>query len=80
MSTLSIIAIVVALAAVVGLCLGLADSWFFGLLALACLFSAADTAYHELKLWTLVYLLTAAALCGAALRAAYANSRQGGDT
>ncbi|MFD1656953.1 hypothetical protein ACFSL4_01560 [Streptomyces caeni] len=76
MSTLSIIAIAVALLAVVGLCLGLADSWFCGLLALSCLLGAADAAYRELRLWALAFLTVGTLLAGAGLHAAYAAGRE----
>ncbi|MER5909545.1 hypothetical protein ABT124_03315 [Streptomyces sp. NPDC001982] len=74
-SPLIIAAITVALIAVVAMIFGLPDSWFCGLLALACALIALDTAYREVRLWALVSLAAAAVLTGAGVHAAYANGR-----
>ena len=48
MSTINLIAMVIAVAAVIGLCINrLSDPWFFGLLALATMVGAAGEAYRE---------------------------------
>ncbi|MGW0993489.1 hypothetical protein [Streptomyces sp. NPDC002520] len=75
MSTLTVIAIAVALAAVVGLCLGLPDCWFCALLALACLLGGADAVYRGLTLWAFAFLLSGAMLAGASVHAVYTASR-----
>ncbi|MGW1796876.1 hypothetical protein ACWCQN_12905 [Streptomyces sp. NPDC001984] len=74
-SPLILAAITVALIAVGAMIFGLPDSWFCGLLALACLLIAADTAYREVRGWALVSLAAAAVLSGAGAYAAYANGR-----
>ncbi|MFF8406959.1 hypothetical protein ACF06P_35700 [Streptomyces sp. NPDC015684] len=77
MSTLTIIAFGVALAAVVGLCLGLPDSWFCALLALACLLGGVDSVLRDLRAWALAFLASGAMLSGAAVYAAITTGRSG---
>ncbi|MFI5973578.1 hypothetical protein [Streptomyces sp. NPDC051452] len=76
MSTLSLIAIGIALAAVAGLCFGLADHWFCTLLALACLLGGLDAAYRDLRLWALSFLVSGAMCAGGATYSIYAATRQ----
>lgn len=76
MSTITLIAMAVALAAVLGLAFRLPDRWFFTLLALACLLGSADAIYHQLKLWSLLLLLAGALCAGAAAHAVVTASRQ----
>ncbi|MGV4984553.1 hypothetical protein ACVB8X_14120 [Streptomyces sp. NRAIS4] len=75
MSTLSLIAICVAVAAVIGLCLGLPDRWFCALLALACLLGGADAVYRDLTVWALVFLMSGAMFAGASVHAVCTASR-----
>jgi len=75
MSPLSRIALVIALAAVVGLFFDLPDRWFCGLLSLACMLGAADAVYRELTVWAVAFLTTGVMLAGAAVHAVYADAR-----
>jgi hypothetical protein len=74
-SPLIIAAIAVVLVAMVAMVFGLPDSWFCGLLALACLLIALETAYREARVWAVTAVTAAAVLSGAAAYAAYANAR-----
>ncbi|WP_432169109.1 hypothetical protein [Streptomyces sp. 1222.5] len=76
MSTLTMIAFGIALAAVVGLCLGLPDQWFCGLLALACLLGGVDAVLRDLRAWALAFLASGAMLSGAAVYAAITSGRE----
>jgi hypothetical protein len=70
MSLLTIIAIAVALAAVLGAVFGLPDSWFCGLLTLACMLGGTDAAYRERTIWAVAFLLSGALFAGVGLHAA----------
>ncbi|MFJ4735233.1 hypothetical protein ACIP6V_23665 [Streptomyces sp. NPDC088770] len=76
MSTPTLIAIGLALAAVIGLCFHMPDRWFFTLLALACLLGSADAAYRDRKLDTVLLLIGGAVCTGAAAHAAHTASRE----
>lgn len=76
MTTLNLIAIGIALAAVAGLCAGLPDSWFCALLALSCLIGGADAAYRDLQPWPVVLLLAGALFTGAAVHAVIRDSHE----
>lgn len=79
MSLLSWAALTVGLIAVIAMAFGLADVWFFGLLALACMLGCLDAAYRELKPWAWAFLILGATLGALSLRAAYLDSRAGRD-
>lgn len=76
MSTLSLVAIGIALLAVVGLCFNLPDCWFCALLALASLIGGADAAHRELTLWAFAFLVSGAMFAGASVHAIYTASRE----
>jgi hypothetical protein len=75
MHILSLIAIAVALAAVIGLCAGLPDRWFCALLALACLLGGADAVRRDLTLWAFSFLVSGAMFAGASVHAVYTAGR-----
>ncbi|SMF85951.1 hypothetical protein [Streptomyces sp. Amel2xC10] len=78
-SPIAIAALTVATAALTAaVFFGLADSWFCGLLALASVIGAADTAYRDLTGWTIGLLALAASLSGASLHAALRPGRERG--
>ncbi|WP_155054540.1 hypothetical protein [Streptomyces blattellae] len=60
MPPLHIAALAVGLAALIGLGLGLPDSWFCGLASLTCLLAAAGEAYLERKPFAIAFLAVAA--------------------
>ncbi|MFJ2719420.1 hypothetical protein [Streptomyces sp. NPDC087437] len=74
-STPTLIATGIGLAAVIGLCFHLPDHWFFTLLALACLLGSADASYRDLKLHAVLLLIAGAVCTGAAAHAAHTASR-----
>lgn len=79
MSTLSIIAMAVAVLALVGLAYGMPDPWFLGLLSLACMLGGLDAAYRELRLWALAFLISGTMLALSSVVAAFKGTdRKGG--
>ncbi|WP_329214922.1 hypothetical protein OG352_05535 [Streptomyces sp. NBC_01485] len=76
MSTLMIAAAAVGTLALIGGVLGLSDSWFCGLLALACVLGAADCAYREQNGYAFGLLICGAMLSGGALHAILAAGRE----
>jgi hypothetical protein len=76
MSLLTWAALAVGILAMLGLAIGLADSWFFALLAMACLLGSADAAYRELRLWAIAFLALGAVFTTASGRAIYITSRE----
>ncbi|MFD7793576.1 hypothetical protein [Streptomyces sp. NPDC059759] len=68
-------AIGIALVALVALCFGAGDHWFFGLLALASLTGGDAEIYQDHQLSALGLLLIGTLLAGVSLRAIYAASR-----
>ncbi|MFF9310141.1 hypothetical protein ACF1BS_04440 [Streptomyces sp. NPDC014748] len=76
MSALSLAAMAIALLAVAGLAVHLADHWFCALLALASLLGAIDAAFSGRLLWVILLLILGAGLSGASLHAAYATGRE----
>lgn len=76
MSTLSLIALGVALAAVVGLAFDLPDHWFCALLSLASLLGGTDAVYRSLTVWAFVFLLSGAMFAGASVHSIYTAARQ----
>lgn len=64
-------ALVLGVAATVGLAFGLPDSWFFGLLALATTLGAAADAYAERKASAVGFLAAAAVFSVFSVRAAF---------
>ncbi|MFJ6730048.1 hypothetical protein ACIQPQ_34630 [Streptomyces sp. NPDC091281] len=78
MSILMMAAIAIATAALAGLAFGLPNSWFCGLLSLACMLGGADTAYRDLPRFAMAFLLCGAMLAGASIHAVFAASRERG--
>ncbi|MFD4258191.1 hypothetical protein ACFWR9_11310 [Streptomyces sp. NPDC058534] len=76
MSPLNLVGIAIAALAVLLLCFGLPDSWFFGLLSLACLFGSMGEAYRENKLGAALFLAVAALFAASSIRFAYRDARQ----
>lgn len=79
MSPLNLVGMAVAVLAVVLLCVGLADSWFFGLLCLACLSGSMGEAYRDNKLGAVLFLAVAAVFAASSLRFAYRDARRSRD-
>lgn len=77
MSTLALVALGVALAAVAGLGFGLPDRWFCALLSLACLLGGADAAYRETQPWPVILLLSGALFAGASAHDVIRGHRAG---
>ncbi|MEV4033441.1 hypothetical protein [Streptomyces umbrinus] len=75
MGPLTLAALVVGVAATVGLALGLPDSWFFGLLSLAALLGALNEAYDENKASAVGFIGAAALFSVFSLRAAFLDRR-----
>ncbi|QIJ62585.1 hypothetical protein [Streptomyces sp. JB150] len=71
MSQLSIAALAVGAVSFLGLCAGLRDAWFLGLLSLTCMLAGADAAYQEREAWAITFLSLGALLALAAVSAAY---------
>jgi hypothetical protein len=76
MSTLMMAAFAIGTAALIGLAVGLPDSWFCGLLALACVLGGADAAYREVSNYAFGLLVCAALFAGASLHAVIAAARE----
>ncbi|WND34001.1 hypothetical protein RI578_06695 [Streptomyces sp. BB1-1-1] len=76
MSPLNLVGIAIGLLAVLLLCFGLPDSWFFGLLCLACLSGSMGEAYRENKLGAVLFLAVAAVFAASSLRFALRDARQ----
>ncbi|MET9158252.1 hypothetical protein ABZX56_11030 [Streptomyces parvulus] len=76
MSPLNLIGIAVGLIAVLALCFGVSDGWFFGLLCLACLAGSMGEAYRENKPGAVAFLAVAALFGALSVRAAYLDSRR----
>lgn len=76
-SAFNLAGIAVGLLAVLLLCLGVSDPWFFSLLALACLCGAMGEAYREDKPGAIAFLLGAAAFGFTSLGAAFLARARG---
>jgi hypothetical protein len=81
MHLIGLIALAVAVLAVLVLLLGAPDSWFFALLAMACLLQGVHEAYQEHNATTLACLVVAAFFGGASFRGLFGRrAAQGGGT
>ncbi|MFF0139730.1 hypothetical protein ACFYRN_25160 [Streptomyces sp. NPDC005227] len=75
MNPVMLAAIGLALIALVALCFGAGDHWFFGLLALASLTGGNAEIYQDHQLSALGLLLLGTLLAGISLRAVFAARR-----
>ncbi|MEU7403837.1 hypothetical protein [Streptomyces sp. NPDC044948] len=80
MSPLNLAGIAIGVLAVIVLCFGASDGWFFGLLCLASMAGSMGEAYRENKPGAIAFLIVAALFALLSVRAAYLDSRHRGDT
>lgn len=81
MHLIGLIALAVAVGAILALLTGAPDSWFFALLAMACLLQGVHEAYEEHRITALGCLIGGAFFGGAAFRGLFARrAPQGGGT